>query len=147
MHVTNEGVDVELEGNTEDPQILDLKRRIFENTDITIHRLKRVLIEFEHVDGTFMSCLALFVMATVLSPVTGIDMDPRYLIQIKDSKYLCTKNWAKFAFDKLVEWVLSFQRTEVGLEVVPLLFLKLFNPDVVRNDMIFEKKMLKPVMT
>ena len=29
MHVTNEGVDVELEGNTEDPQILDLKRRIF----------------------------------------------------------------------------------------------------------------------
>ncbi|KAL6212218.1 hypothetical protein ACLB2K_017439 [Fragaria x ananassa] len=147
MHITNRGVDVELERNIEDPQILDLKKRISGNTDITIHGLRRVLIESEHVDGTFWSCLALYAMATVLSLVTGLDVDPRYLIPVNDSKYLCTKNWDTFAFDKLVEEVLSFQRTKVGLEVVPLLFLQLFYLDVVKNDMIFEKKMLKPVMT
>ncbi|KAL6188271.1 hypothetical protein ACLB2K_039664 [Fragaria x ananassa] len=147
MHITNGGVDVELEGNSEDHQILDLKRRISGNTDITIHGLRRVLIESEHVDGMFRSCLALYAMATVLSPVTSTDMDPRYLIPVKDSRYLCAKNWAKFAFNKLVEGVLSFQWTEVGLEVVPLMFLQLFYLDVVRNDMIFEKKMLKLVMT
>ncbi|KAL6189185.1 hypothetical protein ACLB2K_040575 [Fragaria x ananassa] len=111
MHVTNGGVDVELEGNTEDHQILDLKRWISRNTDITIHRLRRVLIESEHVDGTFRSCLALYAIAIVLSLVTGTDVDPRYLIPVKDSRYLCAKNWVKFAFDKLVEGVLSFQWT------------------------------------
>ncbi|KAL6215388.1 hypothetical protein ACLB2K_014819 [Fragaria x ananassa] len=96
------------------------------------------------------SCLAehfVMTMSFLSAEKAGMDVDPRYLIPIKDSKYMCTKNWAKFAFDKLVEGVLSFQRTEVGLEVVPLLFLQLFYLDVVRNDMIFEKKMLKPVMT
>ncbi|KAL6222775.1 hypothetical protein ACLB2K_006166 [Fragaria x ananassa] len=41
----------------------------------------------------------------------------------------------------------KFQRTEVGLEVVPLMFLQLVYLDVVRNNMIFKKKLLKPVMT
>ncbi|KAL6195958.1 hypothetical protein ACLB2K_031575 [Fragaria x ananassa] len=94
-------LSAEKAGNTEDHQILDLKRRISRNTDITIHGLRKVLIESEHVEGMFRSCLTLYAMATMLSPVTGTDVDPRYLIPVKGS----------------------------------------------RNGMIFEKEMLKPVMT
>ncbi|KAM5574346.1 hypothetical protein ABKV19_013696 [Rosa sericea] len=79
--------------------------------------------------------------------VTGIKVDPRYLIPLKDPNALGSKNWAKFAFAKLVEGVSSFQATRTGLVGGCILFLQLFYLDVVGNDICIYPKIEKPVMT
>ncbi|MDN8963461.1 hypothetical protein Q0P11_14470, partial [Staphylococcus aureus] len=81
-----------------------------------------------------------------LSPVTGIHVERRYLIPLKEPNGLCSKNWAKFAFDKLVEGVSLFQGTGIGLAECCILFLQLFYLDVVSNGMFVLSKTVKPVM-
>ncbi|XP_061999041.1 uncharacterized protein LOC133716347 [Rosa rugosa] len=147
MGVMDGGCDVNLEGSTEDPDILGLKSKLSrKEKEITIHGLRRLLIEFESTDDTFKVSFALYALATLLIPVTGIEVDPRYLIPLKDPNALGSKNWAKFAFAKLVEGVSSIQATRTGLAGGCILFLQLFYLDVVGNGIYIYPKIGKPVM-
>jgi hypothetical protein len=61
------------------------------------------------VDGGFKEKLVLFLLATVFSPTTSLNIPRTYLHVVKDIDRVSEYNWALFVFNKLRDAVLAFK--------------------------------------
>jgi hypothetical protein len=60
-------------------------------------------------DGEFKEKLVLFLLATVFSPTTSLNIPRTYLHVVKDIDRVSEYNWALFVFNKLRDAVLAFK--------------------------------------
>jgi hypothetical protein len=61
------------------------------------------------VDGGFKEKLVLFLLATVFSPTTSLNIPRTYLHVVKDIDRVSEYNWALFVFNKLRDAVLAYK--------------------------------------
>jgi hypothetical protein len=61
------------------------------------------------VDGGFKEKLVLFLLATVFSPTTSLNISRTYLHVVKDIDRVSKYNWALFVFNKLRDVVLAYK--------------------------------------
>lgn len=105
------------------------------------------MVDSHTIDDTFKICFLLYAMATLLCPTTPGLVDPRYLVDVRDSNAIHLNNWASFCFNLLIKGISMFKRTRHPLIGGCMVFLQLFYLDVVAYSLCIVQKGVPPVLT
>lgn len=148
MGVRDGGCDVNLGGSLDDPDILEIRKKVFGNPkEISIDVLRKIVVEAKTADDTFRICFSLYAMSTLLCPKYPGHVDGRYLSAVKDPNAIHMNNWATLGFTMLLEGISLFQRTRQPYMGGCLVFLQLFYLDAVAYSLCIVPKSAPPVMT
>ncbi|KAK9922336.1 hypothetical protein M0R45_030804 [Rubus argutus] len=128
MGVQDGGSPVDLDGSLDDPDIVELTRKVFGDKEMSVDVLKNLIHNTKKADDTFRISFSLYALAILLCPSTSDKVDPRFLLPLRDPAAVCKNNWATLCFTKLVERLMLFKDRSQYLGGC-LVFLQLFYLD------------------
>ncbi|XP_050370772.1 uncharacterized protein LOC126788805 [Argentina anserina] len=130
------GTEVDMNCSTDDPVLVDLKRRVCgDDTDISLKKLRGMILPTYDDEELWKVCFALYALVTVFCSSRSCYVYPRLMVPLKNPGLIRTHNWAGFVFSKLGKGVNAYQSGEPIHVGGCLIFLQLFYLSVLGEKM------------
>ncbi|XP_050373006.1 uncharacterized protein LOC126790705 isoform X3 [Argentina anserina] len=127
MGLSCRGMEVDLHCSDVDDVVAKLKTKLHvEDDDISVDRLRDIVLSSPDEGEIFIVSFALYALSIMFCPSPTGHVDQQLLIPLRHPQDIRRKNWSRFAYKKLVEGVLSYQRSKGSHVAGCLVFLQLF---------------------
>ncbi|XP_062000868.1 uncharacterized protein LOC133718081 isoform X2 [Rosa rugosa] len=147
MSLRDGGADVDLTGSLADPEIVELKSKFCGvDEEISLDAVGKMVAQSETADDTFIISFCLYALSTMILPSASDAVDPRLLLAVKDPKTISKKNWASFAFIKLVEGLGRYKNGVSSTVDGCIAFLQLFYLDTMLMKFLVVPTYTSPVL-
>ena len=133
MGIKDGGVDIDVDLDVDDIDIL--KDKYCDDSGyIKLKSLEAKLVNESKVNDDFKRSFVLFAIATLIFPTLGLNLTPYNLVFLKDTSVINEKNWATWAFKRLVQGIQKFKAGRQKVVNGCVLFFEVTN--FFKNDFI-----------